>query len=193
MTDRAAGFFGLAATACFTISLLVFADIYPGYSHATKAISELGAIGAPHQVGWNLLGFMLPGLLLAFHGWGVGQAGHDRIAAVLFSLAGLSFAATSIPVDMSSYHLPTSQAHITASLGVFVFPQASTAWRIDKTFTGHDDFALACGGGGSCQIFWSRFSGHWPAARLRSLFCLGFGNVSGSCLFKEIIRVLRKG
>lgn len=121
MTDRAAGFFGLAATACFTISLLVFADIYPGYSHATKAISELGAIGAPHQVGWNLLGFMLPGLLLAFHGWGVGQAGHDRIAAVLFSLAGLSFAATSIPVDMSSYHLPTSQAHITASLDVFVF------------------------------------------------------------------------
>lgn len=121
MSPKAAGVYGVVATAWFTIALLVFAEIHPGYSHATKAVSELGAIGAPHQHAWNLLGFLMPGMLIAFHGWGLGVNAGDRIAGAAFFLSGLSFAATCVPADMSNYNAPTSQAHIVASLAVFAF------------------------------------------------------------------------
>lgn len=121
MSSKAAGIYGVVATAWFTIALLVFAEIYPGYSHATKAVSELGAIGAPHQHAWNVLGFLLPGLLLAFHGWGLGISAGDRMAGTAYFLSGLSFAATCVPADMSDYGATTSQIHIAASLAVFAF------------------------------------------------------------------------
>jgi len=72
MTIREFGIFGLAATILFVFSLVVFAELSPGYTHATKAVSELGAIGAPHQLAWNIFGFLLPGLMMAAHGWGIG-------------------------------------------------------------------------------------------------------------------------
>ena len=121
MTSKAAGLYGILATVWFTTVLLVFAEIYPGYTHATKAVSELGAIGAPHQHAWNVLGFLVPGILLAFHGWGLGVNAGDRIAGAGFALSGLAFAATCIPANMDDFNAPTSQAHIAASLAVFVF------------------------------------------------------------------------
>jgi hypothetical membrane protein len=121
MSSKAAGFYGILATLWFATALLVFADIYPGYAHATKAISELGAIGAPHQHAWNVIGFLVPGILLAFHGWGLGVVAGDRIAGAGFCLSGLSFAATCIPANMDDFSAPASQAHIAASLAVFVF------------------------------------------------------------------------
>lgn len=121
MSSKAAGAYGILATLWFASALLVFADLYPGYTHATKAISELGAIGAPHQHAWNVIGFLVPGILLAFHGWGLGVVAGDRIASASFCLSGLSFAATCIPANMDDFSAPTSQAHIAASLAVFVF------------------------------------------------------------------------
>jgi len=121
MSSKAAGAYGILATLWFAIALVVFADLHPGYTHATKAISELGAIGAPHQHAWNVFGFLVPGILLAFHGWGMGMTSGDRIAGVAFCLSGLSFAATCIPANMDDFSAPTSQAHIAASLAVFVF------------------------------------------------------------------------
>ncbi len=121
MSNRAAGMMGLAATSLFAAALFYFASLIPGYTHATTAISEFGAIGAPYRHAWNLLGFLLPGIFMSFHGWGVGAARADPIAGFLFAMAGLSFAATAIPADMSNYLAPTTTAHIAASLGVFAF------------------------------------------------------------------------
>ncbi|MGI9427770.1 MAG: DUF998 domain-containing protein, partial [Bythopirellula sp.] len=84
--------------------LFVFAAVYPGYSHLTKAVSELGAFGAPHAVLWNLLGFGLTGLLILLFGTGlqhllvrrgVNSSGGWAVVAI-----GASFAATAIPADM---------------------------------------------------------------------------------------------
>lgn len=121
MNDRAAGYIGMAATVLFAACLLIFAEISPGYSHATKAVSELGAIGAPYQFAWNVLGFLLPGILMIFHGWGVGAAASDRVAGFFLALAGLSFAATSIPADMANYSSTNTVGHIAASSGAFGF------------------------------------------------------------------------
>jgi len=56
---------GPAAAALFFLSLISFAAMRSdGYSHATKAVSELGAIGAPFAMAFNIVGFILPGILI---------------------------------------------------------------------------------------------------------------------------------
>jgi hypothetical membrane protein len=121
MSNRSAGTLGLLATGLFGAALIFFAALTPGYSHATTAISRFGAVGAPHQVPWNVFGFFLPGIFLALHGWGIGRASSDKTAGSLFALAGLAFAATAVPADMSNYSAPTSLVHIAASLAMFAF------------------------------------------------------------------------
>ena len=54
----------LAAPVWFFGWLLMIAALRPGYSHATNAISELGAWGAPHMALWNTVGFAGTGLAL---------------------------------------------------------------------------------------------------------------------------------
>ena len=105
MTERTAGAAGLAAVVIFWAALAVFAASYPGYSHFTKAISELGAFGAPHALAWNLIGFILPGALLAVSGAGLATAvdGGGRRTSLywLLLLSGLGFAGTGvIPAEM---------------------------------------------------------------------------------------------
>ena len=100
MTERFAGAAGVAAVVVFWTSLFVFAAWYPGYSHYTKAISELGAFGAPHALAWNLTGFILPGVLLAVSGAGLAEAVDEsaRRTALfwLLLMSGLGFAGTGI-------------------------------------------------------------------------------------------------
>lgn len=121
MTTAATGRLGLLTAVAFTAALLLFAALDPAYSHATKAVSELGAVGAPNQLAWNLIGFLGVGLALAAFGWGLGQALGDRWTGGLAALFGLAFAATAIPADMNDLGSPGSVAHIVASQAVLLF------------------------------------------------------------------------
>jgi hypothetical membrane protein len=92
-----------AAVGLFWCVLFTFAALYPGYSHYNRAISELGAFGAPHQLAWNLVGFIAPGLLLAIGGAGVAMAIDGRRSALWWMLiaSGIGFAGTGIlPAEM---------------------------------------------------------------------------------------------
>ena len=105
MTARVAGVAGIAAVVMFWTALFGFAAAYPGYSHSHKAISELGALGAPHALAWNLIGFITPGLLLATCGAGLGRAievsGRATAVYWLLVLSGVGFAGTGvIPAEM---------------------------------------------------------------------------------------------
>jgi hypothetical membrane protein len=40
----------------------------PSYSHVVNTISELGAVGTPYAIDWNILGFIIPGTLLGIVG-----------------------------------------------------------------------------------------------------------------------------
>ena len=121
MTTAATGRLGLLSVVAFTAALLLFAALDPDYSHATKAVSELGAVGAPSQLAWNLIGFLGVGLALAGFGWGLGQAVSDRWTGGLAVLFGLAFAATAIPADMNDLGSAGSVAHIIASQAVLLF------------------------------------------------------------------------
>lgn len=105
MTARVAGAAGIAASVMFWTALFAFAAVHPGYTHSHKAISELGAFGAPHALAWNLIGFITPGLLLATCGAGLGRSieASGRVTAVywLLVISGVGFAGTGvIPAEM---------------------------------------------------------------------------------------------
>jgi hypothetical membrane protein len=127
MTTAVVARLGLLTTFVFTAALLLFAALDPAYSHVTKAVSELGAVGAPHQLAWNLIGFLGVGLALALFGWGLGKAVEDRWTGGLATLFGLAFAATAVPADMSDFGSPGSVAHIAASQAVLLFWAAALA------------------------------------------------------------------
>lgn len=105
MTERTAGVAGVAAVVVFWTALFIFAAAYPGYSHSHKAISELGALGAPHALLWNLFGFVAPGVLLSMCGAGLANAievsGRRSAVYWLLVMSGVGFAGTGlIPAEM---------------------------------------------------------------------------------------------
>jgi hypothetical membrane protein len=103
VTGRQAGVSGIVAIVVFWAALAGFSAAHPNYSHSTKAISELGVIGAPHALAWNILGFMVPGVLLAICGAGLARS-IDRQTGLLWwtlVLSGAGFAGTGlIPAEM---------------------------------------------------------------------------------------------
>jgi hypothetical membrane protein len=119
---------GILANLVFWPALFVFGALRPDYDQLTKAISELGALGAPNMLAWNLFGFVLPGILLALAGDEIGRASGRPIARLLLVLSGLAFAATAIPADMSSYEAPTTIAHLSASLASLATWLAALLW-----------------------------------------------------------------
>jgi hypothetical protein len=75
ISARSAGILGIVACALFWAAMFTLAALRPSYSHSTNAISELGALGTPNAWLWNVLGFVIPGLLLAI-------TGHSMVASI---------------------------------------------------------------------------------------------------------------
>lgn len=82
------------AAVVFWTALFAFGTLRPEYSQLTKAVSELGAVGAPNALAWNLIGFIVPGLLIARSGaWIAGARGALWWFLVL---SGIAFAGTGV-------------------------------------------------------------------------------------------------
>ena len=136
MTERRAGLAGILAFLAFWTALFAFAAARSDYSHSTKAISELGVIGAPHALAWNLIGFIVPGVLLALCGAGLATAidGKRRLLWWLLVASGLGFAGTGIfPAEMHNGSLlmqsPLTIGHILATF-VSAFPWMIAAFLL---------------------------------------------------------------
>lgn len=118
MNARIIGFVGLAATIWFWVALFLFAAFVPNYTHATKAVSELGALGTPNAVLWNVFGFGLVGVCLTLSGFQAARLikPDSKVASVTLLLSGVAFALTAIPADMNDLSAFTSRGHIVASV-----------------------------------------------------------------------------
>ena len=91
------------AVLLFFGALFLFGSQYPGYSHHTRAVSELGAFGAPHAWAWNVFGFIIPGVFLAICGASTALTIDGRRTRLLWLLviSGLAFAGTGVfPAEM---------------------------------------------------------------------------------------------
>lgn len=91
---------GLLAGPCCALALVAFAARVPGYRHAIDPPALLGATGMPGATAFNLLGFVLPGLLAAVAAQGLhralaarGAGFAARVGATLLLLSALAFAA----------------------------------------------------------------------------------------------------
>lgn len=116
------------------VCLFSFGAAYPGYSQLTKAVSELGAFGAPHALLWNLLGFGLTGLLILLFGTGLQRLltrqGVKSTGGWAVIALGLFFAATAVPADFERrLESPWTQAHaLFVLLGPVAFLWGAIVW-----------------------------------------------------------------
>jgi len=87
---------GMLAPIVFALALAVFSLMTPGYSNMKNAVSELGVIGAPYAVAWNVIGFFLVGALITIYAWGLRldmrPASGSTIVPLLVAISGLGFA-----------------------------------------------------------------------------------------------------
>ena len=112
---------GLLAAVVFVLAVSGFGAGLEGYAQARHPVALLGARGVPHALAFNLLGFVLPGVLAAVvaerlrrslpatAGWA------SRVGSQMLLLAGLGFAAMGLlPLDVDDLHGPASQLHASA-------------------------------------------------------------------------------
>lgn len=119
--NRGLPYVGFAGAIFFAIAVVGFGLALPGYSQSAHPVAVLGAKGFPHAMAFNLLGFVLPGLLAsvvmlelrlrlpAAAGWSL------RIGAQLLLLSSLGFVALGLlPLDPADLHNASSSYHATA-------------------------------------------------------------------------------
>src|SRR5690606_22869221 len=94
---------GWLAGVVFTLALMVFGALLPGYDHADMPVGVLGASGVALARYWNLAGFIVPGLLVAWFALSLlgplqrdGAGSVARIGVWLLLISGLAFAANGV-------------------------------------------------------------------------------------------------
>ncbi len=108
-----------AALLLFVASVAGFGLASPDYAQLRHPVALLGARGEPHALAFNLPGFVLPGLLLAWQALrrrrASGGAGWSaRIGLQLVLLSALAFAAQGLlPLDPYNLLAPASRLHAT--------------------------------------------------------------------------------
>ena len=112
---------GWLAALCAVLAVLGFGAALEGYSQAQHPLAWLGASGFPRALGFNLSGFVIPGVLAAVAAMALrsrlpGDAGWPaRIGARLLLLSALAFAAQGLlPLDPDDLDGQASQWHATA-------------------------------------------------------------------------------
>lgn len=114
----------------FGFSLMAFAAARTdGYSHATKAVSELGAVGAPSALAFNVLAFIVPGLLIIWFGMSLIRESQRRTGPLLLAGSGLMIVVAGLfAVDLDDSGAATSLGHVVGVVGSGLLWIASLFW-----------------------------------------------------------------
>lgn len=145
MTNKNYALVGWLSCVVFWCTYFLMSSIRPDYYHGRKAVSELGSVDASNAILWNITGFILVGLLIAWFSIGlhksISDSGKGRFASYLLIGSGLLWASTGIfPGDFDDRDSLTMILHIVGSLGsgfcfitavFFYIPamRASAYWR----------------------------------------------------------------
>lgn len=111
---RRTAIFGLLSFICFFISIATFGLLNSEFNFINDVISKLGAHGQTNALWFNIIGFIIVGILLIGFGLSYGKVINDRLTGILLALFGLGFAFTSIPIDLGETDTPFSKAHVVA-------------------------------------------------------------------------------
>lgn len=112
---------GLLGVALSSGTIVVMAQLRTdGYDHLHKAVSELGSLDAPNKWLFNVLGYLIPGLLISYFAVGLGRSwgGRHRFFVGTLLLSGVFLLlAGAFPMDMTQRSSPGSLIHTMGSLG----------------------------------------------------------------------------
>lgn len=114
---------GALAAIAFIAAVVGFGMTLSGYSQVWHPVAVLGARGVPHALGFNLLGFVLTGLLAAVvaldlrHRLPADAGWAARVGAQFLLLSALGFVGLGVlPLDPDDLHNNASSLHATAWL-----------------------------------------------------------------------------
>jgi len=96
MNKKVLAWCGVLAPIVFIVSLVIFSLFTPDYSNFTNAVSELGTLGVPFAFAWNILGFLLVGVLTIAYAWGMyldlRYSIGGIVVPILVGISGIGFA-----------------------------------------------------------------------------------------------------
>lgn len=116
-THRRIAAAAIAANILFWASVFGFGAVRDAYDQLRFPVSFLGLVGSPNALAFNVLGYGLPGVLLAWAGWGIGRAAAGWLTAAVLSLVGVSVALSGVfPADLDNRTGLLTQTHIAASM-----------------------------------------------------------------------------
>jgi hypothetical protein len=105
---------GLTAFGWFFGWILLLAALRPEYRNATKAISELGAVGAPHMLLMDLFGFAGTGVLLGLFASSYrSRMGKTAPGYRALMLTAVLFALTAFPLEIGASGNPDMTSKMT--------------------------------------------------------------------------------
>jgi hypothetical protein len=110
----------MAAALFVLVAAVVFGLMLPGYSHLAHPLALPGADGIARATAFNLLAFVLPGLLLAACAWRLRDRLRDRglaprLGAAMLLLSALAYAAQGLlPLDLDEPDAGASRLHAAA-------------------------------------------------------------------------------
>lgn len=112
---------GAAAAVLFILTVIGFGAALPGYLPLGHPVALLGALGVPRAAAFNVLAFVLPGLVAVVVALRLLARGPRtapwslRVGGQMLLLSGLAFAAMGVlPLDASDIESRASQYHASA-------------------------------------------------------------------------------
>lgn len=136
MNNKTNGLIGVIAVTVSILTIIIMAELRTdGYNHFHKAVSELGSIDAPNKWTFNILGYIIPGILISI--FSLKLLKEFRSYSVkpypfyLFCLSGLFLSlAGFFPANMENKQSINTIIHSIGSLGggVFWLLCALTLW-----------------------------------------------------------------
>ncbi len=107
---------GVVGPMLYASVVAVLGELYPGYSHLSQTMSELGAADAPHALLMNIAGLGLLGvMIMSFAGGlyqGLRKSRITAVSALVIVGAGMSLVMTAIfPCDTGDQTTYTGQIH----------------------------------------------------------------------------------
>lgn len=126
MTNKTYGIIGISATILFWATYIIMSNLRPEYNLFHKAVSELGSLDAPNKWAWNVLGYIITGVLIAIYSFGLHKNisnGHgSKLPLTGLGLSGLFMSLSGVfPGDFDNRQSTTMLLHTVGSFGSYLF------------------------------------------------------------------------
>jgi len=126
MTNKQYAILGILGPVIFWLTYFIMSSLRPEYNFLTKAVSELGSLDAPNKWTWNILGYILTGLLISIYSYGlfksISNGQGSKLPLVGFMLSGLFMSFSGVfPGDFDNKQSTTMLFHTIGSFGSYIF------------------------------------------------------------------------